>query len=73
MTVPRMNIKPEARYINWGPYFRLLADKPTAMYNFPFLDLFEGNKEAIEKMTKLDSIKLREFLSKLRILLIKKV
>lgn len=34
------------------------------MYNFSFLDLFEGNNEIIEKITKLDSIKLREFLLK---------
>ena len=64
MTVLRMNTKPGARYINWSPYIRLLADKPAAMYNFSFLDLFEGNKEIIEKITKLDSIKLREFLLK---------
>lgn len=64
MTVPRMNTKPGAIYINWSPYIRLLADKPAAMYNFSFLDLFEGNKEIIEKITKLDSVKLREFLLK---------
>ena len=64
MTVPRMNTKPGARYINWSPYIRLLADKPAAMYNFSFLDLFEGNNEIIEKITKLDSVKLREFLLK---------
>ena len=64
MTVPRMNTKPRARDINWSPYIRLLADKPAAMYNFSFLDLFEGNNEIIEKITKLDSIKLREFLLK---------
>ena len=64
MTIPRMNTKPGARYINWSPYIRLLADKPAAMYNFSFLDLFEGNNEIIEKITKLDSVKLREFLLK---------
>ena len=64
MTVLRMNTKPGARYINWSPYIRLLADKPTAMYNFSFLDLFEGNNEIIEKITKLDSVKLSEFLLK---------
>ena len=64
MTVPRMDTKPEARYINWSTYIRLLADKPAAMYNFSFLDLFEGNNEIIEKITKLDSVKLREFLLK---------
>ena len=37
MTVPRINTKPGARYINWSPYIRLLADKPAAMYNFSFL------------------------------------
>lgn len=62
MTVPRMNTKPRARYINWSLYIRLLADEPAAMYNFSFLDLFEGNNEIIEKKTKLDSVKLREFL-----------
>ena len=40
MTVPRMNTKPGARYINWSPYIRLLADKPAVVYNFSFLDLF---------------------------------
>ena len=64
MTVPRMNTKPRARYINWSLYIRLLADEPAAMYNFSFLDLFEGNNEIIEKKTKLDSVKLREFLLK---------
>lgn len=64
MTVPRMNTKHGARYINWSPYIRLLANKPAAMYNFSFLDLFEGNNEIIEKITKLDSVKLRDFLLK---------
>ena len=32
------------------------------MYNFSFLDLFEGNNEILENITKLDSVKLREFL-----------
>ena len=64
VTVPRMNTKPGARYINWSPYIRLLADNPAVMYNFSFLDLFEGNNEIIEKITKLDSVKLREFLLK---------
>ena len=64
MIVPRTNTKPEARYINWSPYIRLLADKPAAMYNFSFLHLFEGNNEILEKITKLDSVKLREFLLK---------
>ena len=62
MTVPRMNTKPGSRYINWSPYIRSLADKPAARYNFSFLDLFEGKNEIIEKITKLDSVKLREFL-----------
>lgn len=57
-----MNIKPGARYINWCPYIRLLVDKQAVMYNFSFLDLFEGKNEIIEKITKLDSVKLREFL-----------
>ena len=64
MTVPRMNTKLRVRYINWSPYIRLLADKSAAMYNFSFLDLFEGNNEIIGKITKLDSVKLREFLLK---------
>lgn len=57
MTVPRMNTKPGARYINWSAYIRLLADKPAVMYNFSFLYLFDGNNEIIEKITKLDSVK----------------
>ena len=61
MIVPRMNTKPGARYINWSPYIRLLAYKPAAMYNFSFLDLFEGNNEIIEKITKLDLDKLRKY------------
>ena len=64
MTVARMNTEPGTRYINWNPYIRLLADKPAAMYNFSFLDLFEGNNEIIERITILYSIKLREFLLK---------
>lgn len=64
MTVPRMNTKHRAGYINWSPYIRLFADKPAAMYNFSFLDLFYGNNEIIEKITKLDSAKLRDFLLK---------
>ena len=62
MTVPRMNTKPGAKYINWSPYFRLLADKPAAMYNFSFLDLFEDNYAVIEKITKLEVTKLQAFL-----------
>ena len=52
MTVPRMNIKPGAGYINWSPYITLFADKPAALYNFSFLDFFEGNNEVIEKNNK---------------------
>ena len=62
MTVPRMNTKPGARSINWSPYIRLLADKPAVMYNFSFLDLFEGNDAIIEKITKLEATKLQAFL-----------
>ena len=53
MTVPRMNTKPGAKYINWSPYIKLLADKLAAMYNFSFLDLFDGNNEIIEKIKNL--------------------
>ena len=62
MTVPRMNTKPGARYINWSPYIRLLANKPAAMYNFSFLNLFEGNNAIIENITKLEATKLQIFL-----------
>ncbi len=62
MTVPRLSGKPGIRYINWSPYIRLLANKPAAMYNFSFLDLFEGNNEVIEKITKFDASKLQIFL-----------
>ena len=67
MTVPRMNTKPGARYINWSPYIRLLADKPATMYNFSFLDLFEGNNEIIEKISKLEATKLKYSYIHLRI------
>ncbi len=62
MRVPRLSGKPGIRYINWSPYIRLLANKPAAMYNFSFLDLFEGNEVVIEKITKLDASKLQGFL-----------
>ena len=62
MTIPRISGKPGLRYINWSPYIRLLADKPAAMYNFSFLDLFEGNDVVIEKITKLEATKLQTFL-----------
>ena len=62
MTIPRLSGKPGLRYINWSPYIRLLADKPAAMYNFSFLDLFEGNDVIIEKITKLEATKLQAFL-----------
>ena len=62
MTIPRISGKPGLRYINWSPYIRLLADKPAAMYNFSFLDLFEGNDTIIEKITKLEATKLQAFL-----------
>ena len=61
MTVPSINAKPGARYINWSPYIRFLVDKPSAMYNFSFLDFYECNNEIIEKIIKLDSVRLREF------------
>lgn len=63
MTTPRISGNPGARYINWSPYIRLLADKPAAMYNFSFLDLFEGNNTLIERITKLDGLKLKVFLT----------
>ena len=53
MTILRISGKPGLRYIKWSPYIRLLADKPAAMYNFLFLDLFESNDTIIEKITKL--------------------
>ena len=62
MTIPRVSGKLGLRYINWSPYIRLLADKSAAMYNFSFLDLFEGNDTIIEKITKLDATKLQAFL-----------
>lgn len=62
MKVPRLSGNPGIRYINWSPYIRLLSDKPAAMYNFSFLDLFEGNNDVIEKITKLDGLKLKAFL-----------
>ena len=62
MTISRISGKPDLRYINWSPYIRLLADKPAAMYNYSFFDLFEGNDAIIEKITKLETIKLQAFL-----------
>lgn len=62
MTIPRISGKPELRFINWSHYIKLLADKPAAMYNFSFLDLFEGNDTIIEKITKLEATKLHAFL-----------
>ncbi|MBQ8293747.1 MAG: hypothetical protein IJX78_08115 [Bacilli bacterium] len=62
MTINRISCKPVLRYTNWNPYIRLLADKPAAMYNFSFLDLFEGNDIVIEKITKLEATKLQAFL-----------
>ncbi len=62
MTIPRISGKPGLRYINWSPYIRLLANKPAAMYNFTFLDFFEGNDAIIEKITKLEATKLQTFL-----------
>ena len=62
MTIPRISGKTGLSYINWSPYIRLLADKPAAMYNFSFLDLFEGNDAIIEKITKLEATKLQTFL-----------
>lgn len=62
MTIPRISGKPGLRYFNWSPYIRLLADKPAAMYNFSFLDLFESNDAIIEKIIKLEATKLQAFL-----------
>ena len=62
MIVHKMNTKHGAIFINWSPYIRLFADKPAAMYNFSFLDLFEGNDVIIEKITKLEATKLQAFL-----------
>ena len=62
MTISRISGKPGLRYINWSPYIRLLADKNAAMYNFSFLDLFEGNDTILERITKLESTKLQAFL-----------
>ena len=62
ITIPIILRKPGLRYINWSSYIRLLADKPAAMYNFSFLDLFECNDTVIEKITKLEATKLQAFL-----------
>lgn len=61
-TVERISGKPGSRWINWAPYIRLLADKPAAIYNFLFLDLFKDNEYIIEKITKLESKELKVFL-----------
>lgn len=63
ITVPRLSGSKGARYINWRPYIRLLAVKPAAMYNFSFLDLFTDT-QMVEKITKLNSFELKEFLEK---------
>ena len=56
-----MNTKTRARYIIWSSYKdHLLINQQQCI--IAFLDLFEGNNEIIEKITKLDSVKLREFL-----------
>lgn len=44
------------------PYIRLLADKPYVMYNFSFLDLFEGYSTIIKIITKLEVTNLQAFL-----------
>ena len=62
MTILRVSGKPGLWYINWIPYIILLADKPAAMYNFSFLDLFKGNDDIIEKITKREATKLQVFL-----------
>ena len=62
MNVPRLSAAKGARYINWSLYIRLLSVKPAAMYNFSFLDLFEGRDDIIEKITKLEGTKLQLFL-----------
>lgn len=62
VTIPRISGKPGLRYINWSPYIRLLADKPAAMHNFSFLDLFEDKDAIIEKITKLEATKPQAFL-----------
>lgn len=61
-TVERISGKPGNRWINWAPYIRLLADKPAAIYNFSFLDLFKDNEYIIEQITKLESKELKTFL-----------
>lgn len=62
LTVNRISGKAGTRWINWSPYIRLLADKPAAIYNFSFLDLFKGNDYIIEKITQLESNNLKAFL-----------
>ena len=62
MTTPRIHGKNGTRYINWSPYIRLLANKPAAIVNFPFLTLFE-NEETINKILDMQSHRLNIFLN----------
>ena len=63
MNVPRLSSSKKSRYINWSPYIRLLADKPAAMYNFSFLDLFT-DQEVVEQIIKLNTMDLKNFLNR---------
>ena len=63
MRTARVVGKAGARWINWSPYIRLLADKPAAIYNFSFLDLFNDRSDIIEKITKLQTSRLKQFLN----------
>jgi len=62
MNVPIFLATKGARYINWSSYIRLIIVKLATMYNF-FLGLYTDSS-IIERITKISSFNLKEFLEK---------
>lgn len=59
--IPRL-VGEYQRWLNWPPYVRVLANKPAAILNFPFIDLFD-DQEIRNWITALNRTQLKDFLN----------
>ena len=62
MQIERIYGKNGTRWINWAPYIRLLANKPAAILNFSFMELFT-DQEVIDTICSFHRTNLYAFLN----------
>lgn len=63
LSCPRL-VGERGRWLNWPPYVRVLANKPAAILNFPFINLFDDESDR-NWITCLNRNQLKSFLIKM--------